>query len=114
MDYKHFGGNRTIYAGNFGGFQLLDYYRYSTAKAYLEAHFSHEFNGFIFNKIPLFRKLKWQEVVNLNYLRTEKSQNYLEVGVGVEHIFKILRVDFVTSFQSQEKVGSGIRIGIGF
>ena len=114
MDYRHFGGNRTIFAGNFGGFQLLDYYRYSTAQAYLEAHFSHEFNGFIFNKIPLFRKLKWQEVVNLNYLRTEKSQNYLEVGVGVEHIFKILRVDFITSFQSQEKVGSGIRVGFGF
>ncbi|MGV3585678.1 MAG: DUF5686 and carboxypeptidase regulatory-like domain-containing protein [Adhaeribacter sp.] len=114
IDYKHFGGNRTIYAGNFGGFQLLDYYRYSTTHGYFEAHFSHEFNGFIFNKVPLFRKLKWQEVVNLNYLRTEKSQNYLEVGVGVEHIFKILRVDFVTSFQSKEKVGSGIRIGFGF
>lgn len=114
MDYKHFAGNQTIYAGGFGGFQLLDYYRYSTAHRYLEAHFSHEFNGFIFNKIPLFRKLKWQEVASLNYLHTPKSRNYLEIGVGIEHIFKILRVDFVSSFQSREKVGSGIRVGFGF
>jgi hypothetical protein len=114
MDYKHFNGNRVLYAGNFGGFQLLDYYRYSTARRYLEAHFSHEFNGFIFNKVPLFRKLKWQEVVTLNYLRTPASDNYLELGVGIEHIFKILRVDFITSFQSKEKVGSGIRVGFGF
>ena len=114
MDYKHFGGNRTIYAGGFGGFQLLDYYRYSTSNSYLEAHYSHEFNGFIFNKVPLFRRLKWQEVVTINYLRTQESNNYLELGVGIEHIFKILRVDFITSFQSKEKVGSGIRVGFGF
>ena len=114
MDYKHFAGNRVLYAGGFGGFQLLDYYRYSTTHRYLEAHFSHEFNGFIFNKIPVFRRLKLQEVATLNYLNTEQSKHYLEVGVGIEHIFKILRVDFITSFQSQEKVGSGIRIGFGF
>jgi len=114
MDYKHFAGNRTIYAGGFGGFQLLDYYRYSTTQHYLEAHLSHEFNGFIFNKIPLFRRLKLQEVATLNYLNTPESKHYLELGVGIEHIFKILRVDFITSFQSQEKLGSGIRIGFGF
>jgi hypothetical protein len=113
MDYKHFAGNRILYAGGFGGFQLLDYYRYSTRHSYLEGHFSHDFNGFIFNKIPLFRKLKWQEVISANYLYTDKARHYLELGVGVEHIFKILRVDFFTGFQQQEKVGSGLRIGFG-
>ncbi|QNF32014.1 carboxypeptidase-like regulatory domain-containing protein [Adhaeribacter swui] len=113
MDYKHFAGNRILYAGAFGGFQLLDYYRYSTQNSYLEGYFTHDFNGFIFNKIPLFRKLKWQEVVTLNYLHTPKAKHYLELGVGVEHIFKILRVDFFTGFQSREKVGSGLRLGFG-
>ncbi|WP_034256563.1 DUF5686 and carboxypeptidase regulatory-like domain-containing protein [Adhaeribacter aquaticus] len=114
MDYKHFSGNRTVYAGNFGGFQLLNYYLYSTTNRYLEAHFSHEFNGFIINKIPLLRKLKWQEVATVNYLNTRHSNHYLEIGFGIEHIFKIFRVDFISSFQSKEKIGSGFRIGFGF
>ncbi|RDC66414.1 DUF5686 and carboxypeptidase regulatory-like domain-containing protein [Adhaeribacter pallidiroseus] len=114
MDYKHFAGNRILYAGAFGGFQLLDYYRYSTRKGYLEAHFTHDFNGFIFNKIPLLRRLKWQEVGSANYLHTVKAGHYLELGFGVEHIFKILRVDFFTGFESREKVGSGLRLGFGF
>ncbi|MEJ8803615.1 DUF5686 and carboxypeptidase regulatory-like domain-containing protein [Pontibacter sp. H249] len=114
MDYKHFNGNRTIFAGVYNGFQLLDYYRYSTNNKYLEAHFEHHFNGFLFNKVPLFRKLKWQEVVSLNYLNTRESRNYLELGIGIEHIFKVVRVDFVTSFQEGNKARTGFMIGVGF
>ncbi|MBD1398616.1 carboxypeptidase-like regulatory domain-containing protein [Pontibacter sp. JH31] len=114
MDYRHFNGNRTVFAGVYTGFQLLDYYRYSTNNRYLEGHYEHHFNGFLFNKIPLFRRLKWQEVVSLHYLNTQESDNYAELGLGIEHIFKVLRVDFVTSFQERQKVRSGIRIGLGF
>ncbi|WP_242929509.1 DUF5686 and carboxypeptidase regulatory-like domain-containing protein [Pontibacter vulgaris] len=114
LDYKHFNGNQTIFAGTYEGFQLLDYYRYSTNNRYLEGHFEHHFNGFIFNKIPLFRKLKWQEVAGLHYLHTQESNDYLELGLGIEHIFKVIRVDFVTSFQARERAQTGIRIGLGF
>ncbi len=114
LDYKHFNGNQTIFAGTYEGFQLLDYYRYSTNNRYLEGHFEHHFNGFIFNKIPLFRKLKWQEVAGLHYLHTQESKDYMELALGVEHIFKIIRVDFVTSFQARERAQTGIRIGLGF
>ncbi|MBF8965404.1 carboxypeptidase-like regulatory domain-containing protein [Pontibacter sp. FD36] len=114
MDYRHFNGNRTIFAGVYTGFQLLDYYRYSTNSRYLEGHYEHHFNGFLFNKIPLFRRLKWQEVVSLHYLNTRKSENYLELGLGIEHIFKVLRVDFFTSFQERQKVHTGVRVGFGF
>ncbi|MFD2248541.1 DUF5686 and carboxypeptidase regulatory-like domain-containing protein [Pontibacter ruber] len=114
MDYKHFNGNRTVFAGTYEGFQLLDYYRYSTSNSYLEGHFEHHFNGFVFNKIPLFRRLKWQEVVSLHYLNTKESNNYLELGLGVEHIFKVIRVDFVSAFQSNQKVQTGVRFGLGF
>ncbi len=112
-DYRHFSGNRTILTGNFSQFQLLDYYQYSTRSSYFEGHFNHHFNGFIFNKIPLLKSLKWQEVLSLNYLQTSQSGPYLELGAGIEHIFKLGRIDFYTSLQRGEHVGSGIRLGLG-
>ena len=113
-DYRHFSGNRTLLAANFEQFQLLDYYQYSTRAGYLEGHFNHHFNGFIFNKVPLLRALKWQEVVSVNYLHTAQIGQYLELGAGVEHIFKVLRVDFYTGLQSGQRTNSGIRLGLGF
>jgi hypothetical protein len=114
IDYRHFMANQTVYAGGFGGYQLLDYYRYSTNNPYFEGHFSHHFNGFILNKLPFIRKTKLQEVANLNYLHTRESDHYLELGVGLEHIFKFFRVDYYAGFQSGEKVRSGFRVGFGF
>ncbi|NJL14524.1 MAG: TonB-dependent receptor [Microscillaceae bacterium] len=115
VDYRHFLGNQTIfYREAFGGFQLLDYYLYSTNQQYVLANFEHHFNGFLLNAIPLLKKLKWQTVVSANYLYTEASRYYLELGLGIEHIFKILRVDFITALQSNEKVNTGFRVGFGF
>ncbi|MDO7848725.1 DUF5686 and carboxypeptidase regulatory-like domain-containing protein [Hymenobacter sp. M29] len=114
IDYRHFSGNQTLLAGNFSNFQLLDYYRFSTNNSYLEAHYDHHFNGFFLNYVPLLRKLKWQEVASLNYLKTAQAGHYVEVGVGIEHIVKVFRVDFYTALQSGQKLGTGFRIGMGF
>ncbi|SDY76613.1 DUF5686 and carboxypeptidase regulatory-like domain-containing protein [Hymenobacter psychrophilus] len=113
MDLRHFSGNRTYLAADFSQFQLLDYYRFSTADQFVEAHYNHHFNGFLLNKIPLLRRLKWQEVASLNYLTTPAAGHYLELGAGIEHIFKVMRVDFYTSLQSGTRAGTGIRVGIG-
>ncbi len=113
IDFRHFSGNRTILTGNFSQFQLLDYYQFSTRASYFEGHFNHHFNGFIFNKIPLLRALKWQEVFSLNYLQTAQSGPYLELGAGIEHIFKLGRIDFFTGLQNRAHTGSGIRLGLG-
>lgn len=114
IDYRHFSGNRTILTGDFSDFQLLDYYRFSTNNSYFEGHYNHHFNGFILNKVPLLRRLKWQEVASLNYLHTAAAGHYLELGVGIEHIVKVLRVDFYTALQSGERLGTGLRFGLGF
>ena len=114
IDYRHFSGNQTLLAADFRQFQLLDYYRFSTNDSYVEGHYSHHFNGFIFNKVPLLRRLKWQEVASLNYLRTAQAGHYLELGAGIEHIFKVVRVDFYTALQSGQKLGTGLRVGVGF
>lgn len=113
-DYRHFSGNRTLLAADFSQFQLLDYYQYSTRARYFEGHFNHHFNGFFFNRLPLLRALKWQEVVSLNYLHTAQAGHYLELGAGIEHIFKVLRADFYTGLQSGQRVGTGVRVGLGF
>jgi len=115
IDYRHFNGNETI-IGNFGmgNYHLLPYYQYSTIDSYAMLFYEHHFNGFIFNKFPLLRKLKLQAVGTANYLYTEELGNYLELGVGIEHIFKVARVDFFTSFRKGEQVDTGFRIGFGF
>ncbi len=112
-DFRHFSGNRTLLAANFEQFQLLDYYQYSTRATYFEGHFNHHFNGFLLNRVPLLRALKWQEVVSLSYLRTAQAGHYVELGAGIEHIFKLARVDFFTALQNGQRVGTGIRIGVG-
>ena len=113
-DYRHFSGNQTLLAGNFTNFQLLDYYRFSTHHTYLEAHYDHHFNGFFLNYVPLLRRLKWQEVASFNYLTTAQAGHYVELGVGVEHIFKLFRVDYYSALQSGQRLGTGLRVGFGF
>jgi hypothetical protein len=115
IDYRHFWGNQTIFGRqDIRQYHLLDYYAYSTREYYLKAHYEHHFNGFFLNGIPLLRKLKWQEVIGANFLYTPTVGQYWEFAAGIEHIFKILRVDWVTAFQSDKKVNTGIRFGFGF
>lgn len=71
----------------------------------------HHFDGFFFNKIPVWRRLGLREVfttkmavssldpkkISFSDLPTElKGLNgfYAEIGFGIENIFKLLRVDF--------------------
>ncbi|GAB2948600.1 hypothetical protein GCM10027048_11890 [Hymenobacter coalescens] len=114
MDYRQFSGNRFFAAADFSRFQLLDYYRFATRQHFVEGHFDHHFNGFFLNKIPLMRRLKWQEVGSVNYLYTPSAKQYVELGVGIEHIFKVLRLDYYTGFQQGTKLNHGFRFGIGF
>ncbi len=112
-DFIHFDGNRTYFAQyNINRFQLLDYYLFSTNDKYFAGHMEHHFNGFLFNKIPLLRKLKLQGVASLHYLKIPELDSYMELGFGIEHIFKVARIDFFTSVLDVRR--SSVRVGIGF
>ncbi len=115
MDYKHFNGNQTILANSdyLNSFKLLPYYTYSTNKYYAEAHAEHHFNGFIFNKLPLLRKTKIQEVVGGHFLYTDKLNQYYEVNFALENIFRIVRVDYVLAYGMNGQLKNGFLIGIG-
>ncbi|MFA0961096.1 DUF5686 and carboxypeptidase regulatory-like domain-containing protein [Roseivirga sp. BDSF3-8] len=115
MDYKHFMGNQFI-PTDFGPgkFQLLDYYTYSTNDTYYQGHFTHHFNGFLLNKIPHIRNLKWQTVLTANWFHTREAGHYAELGLGIEHIFKVVRVDGYRNFEPDGSNRYGVRVGIGF
>lgn len=116
VDFRHFSGNQTSLSqvGKTMKFELLPFYQFSTSKPFLEAHYEHHFNEFIFNKLPLVKKLNLQAVASANYLTTETIGNYVELGAGIEHIFKFMRVDYYWAFQNSDFFGSGFRVGVGF
>lgn len=116
VDFAHFSANQTALSqvGRESKFELLPFYQFSTTKPYFEAHYEHHFNEFIFNKIPLVKKLNLQAVASANYLTTETIGRYVEIGAGIEHIFKFMRLDYYWAFRNNDFFGRGLRVGIGF
>ena len=115
QDFQHFNGNQTLAASPYvNSFQLASYYANSTdARFYALAHWEHHFNGLLTNKIPLFRRLNWNLVAGTNAFYVNRNSNYVEVFAGLENIFKIFRVDVVSSFQEGKYANTGVRIGAG-
>lgn len=113
MDYNHFLGNQgtTFDPTYVGSFHFLPFYTYSTNGAFLEAHYQHNFAGSLFNRIPLLRKLKLEEIIGANYLTTKNNRNYREFYVGVQRL--IFRVDYGISYAGDKKYIQGFRIFYG-
>ena len=105
-------GNQTLFSPNRLNTFLLLYYLYSTPRDYFEGHYKHHFNGFFFNKIPLFRKFKFQ-VMDGHALTTDATA-YAEVTLGVENILKVIRVDFATSYNRRGNLNTGFRLRVEF
>lgn len=115
VELKHFNGNQTILASadHLEVYQLLPYYTYSTDQWYLQGHGEHHFQGLLFNHIPLVRKLQLREVVGVHYLQTTSLQ-YAELSVGIEHILKVIRIDYAFAFSNTGHFRSAILIGVNF
>jgi hypothetical protein len=115
QDYQHFNGNQTIFASEYmNSFQVAPYYANSTtASFYAVGHIEHHFNGFLTNKVPLFKKLNWYLVAGSNAFYVNSNNNYVEVFGGIENIFKLFRVDFVGSYLNGKNGQFGVRFGLG-
>ena len=113
-DYKHFLGNQTIFSTTdpVGSFRLLDYYAFSTNNTYLNAHAHYQFRKFLVSQIFEVRLLGIKENIFVNYLNTDFSENYFELGYGIDNIARIFRLEFVSAFQDGTYQDFGIRIGI--
>jgi len=122
-------------------FDLLDYYEFVTDE-YASLHIEHNFNGRIFSRLPLLRKLNLREIVGARAIvgsLSDKNRNmstffsvpdvngnlhigaptkpYYEYHIGVDNIFKLLRIDFVFRGNYLDMPGAtkfGIKGGVGF
>ncbi|PIE86390.1 MAG: hypothetical protein CSA05_00810 [Bacteroidia bacterium] len=104
-------GNET-YAFDDFAFNMMNYYEFASDR-YAGLYCEHHFEGLFLNKIPLFRKLKWREVIYGKGLIGRISESnkkvmyfpkgltdlskkpYYEAGIGIENIFKIIRIDAI-------------------
>ena len=113
-DFQHFTGNQMTAVSSYtDAFQLMPYYSYSNVeKFYSSAHVEYHLNGLLTNKIPFFRKLNWFLVTGTNLLYTKSNNNYGEAFIGLENILKIIRVDYVRSFNNNIGNRNGIRIAL--
>jgi hypothetical protein len=114
----HLGNQTPIYAQV--TYNLMNYGEFISDR-FASLQYSHHFEGFLLNRIPLMRKLKWRLVGTSNIIMGGMSQSnrdliaettssgeetldvgflsygkpYVEMGYGVENIFKFFRVDFI-------------------
>ncbi|GAA3780326.1 DUF5686 family protein [Corallibacter vietnamensis] len=104
-------GNQS-YFSIYNTFSQLDFYEFVT-DTYATLHLQHNFNGRLFSRIPLLRKLNLREIVSLrgvwgdlsneNILLNQPSniplvapndEIYWEYSFGIGNIFKVFRLDF--------------------
>ncbi|WP_228852536.1 DUF5686 and carboxypeptidase-like regulatory domain-containing protein [Aegicerativicinus sediminis] len=103
-------GNQS-YFSIYKTFSQLDFYEFVT-DTYASLHLEHNFNGRLFSRIPLLRKMNLREIISLrgawgDISEENKALNasgliyiaptekiYYEYGFGVGNIFKVFRIDF--------------------
>lgn len=104
-------GNETFYFDELA-FNTMNFFEFVSDR-YASLYIDHHFDGLFLNRIPLFRRLKWREVVGgkavvgaldrkhltemalLPFTFDLSGGPFAEVSLGVENILKMLRVDMV-------------------
>lgn len=112
-EFQHFRGNNSLFGlPELRKFLFLDFYLYSTDRAYFEAHFEHNFSGFFTNKVPLLRKLKLEELAGVSYLSQPLKRNYTEFYFGLQRL--IFRAAYGFAYDGNKRVNHGFRLSYGF
>ena len=117
-------GNETFYYDD-GAYNTMNFFEFISdryASLWMEQHF----DGYFFNRIPLFRRLKWREVLGakavlgdldakhsdelllLPIMRRLNDGPFVEANAGVENIFKVLRVDGVWRLTYRDNPGASL------
>ncbi|MCZ8143865.1 DUF5686 and carboxypeptidase-like regulatory domain-containing protein [Flavobacterium sp.] len=101
-------GNQTYFIiGN--TFSNLNFYEF-VSDSYLTLQWDHNFQGRLFSRIPMLRKLNWREIIGIRGAYGDFSEEnrrlnasglvykapttpYWEYSVGIGNIFKVFRID---------------------
>lgn len=119
-------GNQTLIADEYA-YNLMNYYEFINDQ-YVSVFYTHHFDGLFFNHVPFLRKLKWREVIHAKGIigsisdanaefsvfpsySNSLTRPYYEMGVGIENILKIARIDFIWRMNHLDSPGSQ-RFGI--
>ncbi|TRX59443.1 carboxypeptidase-like regulatory domain-containing protein [Fulvivirga sp. M361] len=111
-------GNESVFYTT-AAFNLMNFSEFAS-DSYASLRYNHFFQGFLLNRIPLMKKLKWRLLASANVLYGDLSSEnralipefdgegrevepisglgnepYVEVGYGIENILKVIRVDFI-------------------
>ena len=123
---NHIGNESMFYTT--GAFNTMNYFEFVSDR-YVSFHYQHYFQGLLLNKIPLMRKLKWRLLgtaniltgdlrqENIDIMATEDPEGnptpgfnfldpkrpYVELGYGIENIFRFIRVDGVHRITYRDK-----------
>ncbi len=122
------------YAYQLNSYNLMNFMEF-VSDHYAAGNIDYYFNGFLFNKVPLLKRLKLREVLSAKILyggvRNENNPDYnpgvfkfpadktsslqttytlngkpyIELSAGVSNIFKLVRVDFVKRLTYLENPG---------
>ena len=109
---------------------------------FVSVKLTHYFNGFIFNKVPLFKRLKWREVLSIKALygnlTSDNDPNiktdlykfpvdlngdpstfafqdgipYVEASVGIMNFFKVFRIEFLQRLTYLDNPGVPTMFGV--
>ncbi len=112
-------GNESIFYTS-AAYNLMNFSEFVSDR-YTSLKYSHHFEGFLLNRIPLMKKLKWRTLATANILYGslsdanrrvlptadingnpveppnyfDSSTPYIEVGYGIENILKVIRIEAV-------------------
>ena len=121
-------GNQSA-VSTYYGYNLMHIFEF-VSDQYVSVQYEHNDNGLLFNRIPLIKKLKWRffynaksiygSLYNKNLILVPPTDKlgkavtpigqykngvpYIELGYGIENIFKFARVDFIHRLNYLDKV----------
>ncbi|MEP7238823.1 MAG: DUF5686 family protein [Ferruginibacter sp.] len=122
-------GNDLYYYNPFA-FNLMNRFEYLSDQ-YAGVNIEHNIGSGLFRFIPLTRKLKWRQFWTAKTLwgslsneniainnkagtfKTLNKKTYMEIGTGIDNIFKVFRLDFVWRLSpAPSYAGTGSKFGI--
>ena len=112
---SHLGNESIFIIGN--SYNLMNNFEFISDR-YLSLRYNHDFEGLLFNRFPLIKKLKWRTFTTGKFLvgtLTDKNYDitpernetdfrnfssldkkpYIELGYGISNIFKFIRVEAI-------------------